>query len=72
MNLRDWLYKNRLTVTDFARSIGVSRDWMSMIVHGYGKPGARLRRDIAIATKGEVSEDEMRVAKTRKFRSDPI
>jgi len=60
MNLQDWLYTNKMSVTEFAKSLGVSRDWISRIINKGVKPGDRLARDISLATEGKVTEQELR------------
>ncbi len=58
MNLRDWLYINRITITKFAKSLSVTRDHMSGIINGKYNAGPRLARDIVSATNGEVTVEE--------------
>ncbi len=59
MELDEWLFRNRMTVTDFAKSLEISRGMMNRIVHKHVKPGKRLARDIEIATHGQVSIKEL-------------
>lgn len=59
MDLREWLFRKRKTVTDFAKEIGVSRNHINGIVNGRGKPSAKLAKQIQDATHGEVSIMEL-------------
>jgi len=54
MDLREYLFYNRMTVKQFSEKIGCSRNHISEIIHGRRIPGKRLAKDIEIATNGEV------------------
>ena len=58
MNLREYLFINRLTVTEFSKKVDCNRPYMSGIIHGRIKPSKRLARDIEEATNGEVKAEE--------------
>lgn len=59
MNLREWLFRKRRKVTDFAKEVGVSRNHINMIVNDHAKPGAGLAAKIEAATNGEVTLREL-------------
>lgn len=59
MELDEWLFKNKMTVTAFAKSLEISRNHLNCIVNKYLKPGKRLARDIVIATHGQVTLEEL-------------
>jgi transcriptional regulator with XRE-family HTH domain len=59
MDLREWLFRKRKSVTDFAKEIGVSRNHINAIVNGRGRPGANLAKQIQNATNGEVTIMEL-------------
>lgn len=59
MNLRDFLYINKIKVMDFAKSVDISRQHLSEIINGKVKPGRRLAKDIEIVTNGCVTAEEL-------------
>jgi predicted XRE-type DNA-binding protein len=59
MELDDWLHANKMTVTDFAKYLDISRNHLNSIVNKHIKPGKRLARDIILATQGQVTEKEL-------------
>ncbi len=59
MELDEWLFKNKMSVTDFAKSLDANRNWMYSVVNKRVKPGKRLARDIVLATQGQVTEKEL-------------
>ena len=67
MNLRDWLYDKKITITKFAKDLSVSRDHMNSIITGRHKTSARLAKDIVLATGGKVAPHEF--ADKRKEKS---
>ena len=54
MDLREYLFRERMSITEFAQKLEVSRAYMSRIVNGYSIPGKRLARDIEKASAGIV------------------
>ena len=48
MNLRDWLYEKKITITKFAKDLSVSRDHMNSIITGRHKTSARLAKDTIV------------------------
>jgi transcriptional regulator with XRE-family HTH domain len=59
MELREYLFRERLTVTAFAKQLGVSRNHINKIVNGHGRPGVALARLIEHETQGKVTAQEM-------------
>lgn len=59
MDLREWLFRNRMSVTDFAKQLGVSRNHINRIVNGYGYPGTALAKLIEQYTQGQVTTKEL-------------
>lgn len=59
MDLREYLFKHRISVKDFAEKIEYARTHVSQIVHGKRKPGKRLAKAIEMATEGEVTVKEL-------------
>jgi DNA-binding transcriptional regulator YdaS (Cro superfamily) len=65
MNLRDWLYKKKITITAFSKSLNITRDHINSIVTGRRKAGSRLAKDITAATEGQVRPHEFADAKEK-------
>lgn len=59
MNLREYLFRQRISVQDFAEKLEYSRTHLSLIVNGKGKPSPRLAKSIERATNGEVTAQEL-------------
>lgn len=59
MDLYVYLAMKRISVTDFAKKLMVSRSYFNQIVVGRMKPSKRLAKDIEEATKGEVTVEEL-------------
>lgn len=59
MELREYLFRRRMTVTDFAKVIKISRVYLNGIVSGRVIPSQTLASLIESVTKGEVMADEM-------------
>ncbi len=59
MDLREYLFRNRLTVKGFSDKIDCSRNHLSSIIHGRFKPSKRLAKDIELATNGEVKAEDL-------------
>lgn len=54
MDLREYLFHNRLTQKEMSKRLGISKKYMCDIVHGKHRPSMRLARDIEVETKGEI------------------
>jgi DNA-binding transcriptional regulator YdaS (Cro superfamily) len=59
MNLREWLFRNHITVTDLAKKIGVSRSHLNGVVLQWRSPSSKLAKKISEATNGEVTINEL-------------
>lgn len=59
MDLREYLFRHRLSVVDFSKIIECDRAYLSKIVNGKLKPSKRLAKDIEEATNGEVTASEL-------------
>ncbi len=59
MELREYLFRNRMTMTSFCNIIHCSRSYMSLVIHKKKIPGKRLAKDIEHATEGLVTATEL-------------
>lgn len=59
MRLKEYLEKNRWTITDFAKLVDYRREFISQLVNGRIKTCPRTARWIANHTDGEVTADEI-------------
>ncbi len=59
MKLTDYFLKQDMTVTEFSKSIEYSKQYVSAIMKGKIKPGAKFIRDIERATKGLVKKEDL-------------
>ncbi len=59
MDLREYLFRNRLTITEFAHRINYGRTYVNAIVTGTRTPGRKLAEAIAQATNGEVKTENL-------------
>jgi len=66
MDLREFIFINRLTVTQVAKDLDCTRSWLSQVIHGEVKAGKRLAKDIYEYTKGTVTEYELNKEFNRK------
>lgn len=57
-NLREWLFKNRLSVTYLAKYLGINRSYVHMWMSGRKSPSDRLMTKIRELSKEEVSTQE--------------
>jgi transcriptional regulator with XRE-family HTH domain len=58
MKLKDYLYFEKITITDFAKSLGVSRVQMSGVANGFRYPSKSLMGLIYLITRGKVTESD--------------
>jgi len=58
MKLKDYLYFEKITITDFAKMVGISRIHMSGVANGFRHPSNTLARHIYLITNGKVSEKD--------------
>lgn len=59
MDIETYLWKHRLTVTEFARQLGVMRATVSTYVNRTRKPQMKTAKKIEEVTRGEVTVEEM-------------
>lgn len=59
MELKIYLVKNRITITEFSKTLKCSRGHLTSIVNGKLKPGKALAELIEIKTNGEVKADDL-------------
>jgi len=59
MDLRTYLFNNRLSVKEFAEKLHCSRTHMSAVMNGRLKPSIRLAASIERETNGEVKIKEL-------------
>jgi DNA-binding XRE family transcriptional regulator len=60
MSLKDYMYFNKLTITEMALKLGIHYMYMSAIKSGRRKPSLKLASAIELLTGGQVSILEMR------------
>ncbi len=59
MELREWLFRNRIKITVFSKGLGYTREYISNICNDKSLPSVYLARKISAATNGEVSMVEL-------------
>jgi DNA-binding transcriptional regulator YdaS (Cro superfamily) len=59
MNLRDYLTKNKISMSKFAKDLDVSVSTISLLINGKRRPSAELALAIDKITNGKVSRDEV-------------
>ncbi len=69
MNLTEYFLKQGITLKEFSESIEYSTQYVSSIMKGRMKPGAKFIRDIERATNRQVTREELlRVTKSDSTR----
>ena len=58
MEIHEYIFRNKKTIGKFAEEVGVSRTYLSAIMHGKYVPSKRLAKSISLATHGAVSIKE--------------
>ncbi len=59
MELRDYLFQNRITCAALSKQIGISGNHLILIKNKRLKPSVNLAREIEIATGGQVTYSEL-------------
>lgn len=59
MDLREYLFRFRITATAFSKKVECSRNYISMIQRGEAIPSNRLARDIVAQTGGIVTMEDL-------------
>lgn len=57
MDLKVWLWKNKITLTDLCHILDVSRGYMSEVINYHKKPSKKLAIMIEKETAGDVSAE---------------
>lgn len=60
MDLREYLFRKDMSITEFAKRVDMSRAYVSSIVNGRAIPSKKLAKRIVITTEGFVTLDELR------------
>lgn len=71
MDLREYLFRKKIGIQQFADELEYSRTHLSLIVHGKSKPSARLAKAIEKATQGEVKASDL-LQKKNDFTSQEL
>lgn len=59
MELGLYLYKNKISITDFSQELGCSREHLSKVINGKRTPSKILANAIENKTNGEVTAKEL-------------
>ena len=59
MDLKEYLFRHNVHVSDFAKEINYSRQHLSGVIHGTYRPGKKLAEAIEKATNGEVKAADL-------------
>lgn len=59
VNLREYLFKKRITQVDFAKKLEISRGHLSQILYGAKHPSRKLAKKIEEETEGKVTAIEL-------------
>ena len=57
MDLREYLFRNEMKTTHFAKKVGYSAPYINAIISGMHTPSERLAKVISLATDGIVPTD---------------
>jgi len=66
MELDEWLFRNKMTITSLAKSLDINRVHLNAIVNKKLIAGKRLAKDIEIATHGQVTMAELLAGKKER------
>lgn len=58
MNLRDWIYKNKMTVSSLARYLGVHRSYIHKWLRGDKVPSAEIMQTLAKISGNRIHSHE--------------
>jgi len=59
MDLREYLFKHKMTAAQFSKNINYNRNYICAIVRKYFKPGKKLCKLIIEATNGECTMERL-------------
>jgi transcriptional regulator with XRE-family HTH domain len=68
MKLKEYLIREKISVTNAAKKLGISRTYLDMIIKNDRNPSLELAQAIEDFTDGEVSVDRLISKKKEKFR----
>ena len=59
MNLKEYLFVKKISITEFSNFMGYSRTHMSSIINGHLKPSRFMAKSIERATNGQVKAENV-------------
>ena len=59
MRLDEWLFKEKMTITQLAKHLGYDRSYLSRVIAGKDKGNIKLGYLVEKFTKGEVTVDDI-------------
>lgn len=59
MDLREWLFRNRVSQTDLAKQLGVTKQYVHHLCHKKYRASPKLALEIEKFTEGEVKAEEL-------------
>lgn len=65
MDLDEYLFRKKISQTDFASELEISRNHLGEILRGRRSPSVKLAKKIEQSTKGEVTKEEAMFPKGR-------
>lgn len=71
MWLKEWLFKNEITVTDCASKLGISREQLSGIISGRVNASPKTAMKIEKFTNGKVTAHEILFGEKRIKKKAP-
>lgn len=66
MDLDEYLFRKRVSQTDFAKELWISRNHLGEILRGRRSPSVKLAKKIEELTKNEVTKEETMFPKSRE------
>jgi DNA-binding XRE family transcriptional regulator len=66
MDLDEYLFRKRISQTDFAKHLGISRNHLGEILRCKRSPSVKLAKKIGELTQGEVTKEEAMFPKGRE------
>lgn len=67
MNLREWLFRTRITVSEFSTLIGITRSYLYSILRGDNNPSPLLLDRVKDITLGKISAVEQLRYMAKKY-----
>lgn len=66
MDLDEYLFRKKISQTNFANELGISRNHLGEILRGRRSPSVKLAKKIEELTEGEVTKEEAMFPKGRE------